>query len=77
MKQKNEDGLQKENNSNDAFEEIREAIEETKIGLEKNNHQICPHCGRCPVCGKGSNDYLPWNPCPWYPQYPTISWSYF
>jgi len=28
----------------------------------------CPHCGRCPVCGRRTE---PYNPYPIYPWYPT------
>ena len=37
--------------------------------------QDCPHCGRCPTCGRGG--YRPWNPYPypyWY-DYPG-TWTY-
>jgi len=41
-------------------------------------HKDCPHCGRCPKCGRKTGDYIPYtpypyNPYPWYP-YPYDIW---
>ena len=42
----------------------------------------CPHCGRCPKCGRKTGDYTPrypypYDPYPWYPHqwYPN-TWVY-
>lgn len=32
-------------------------------------HKDCPHCGRCPICGRGDNYY------PWYPRLYVYPWT--
>lgn len=50
----------------------KEEFEKFKKELEKDNH-VCPHCGRCPVCGRRLHEpYYPYPdeyPSPW-PAYP-------
>ena len=29
----------------------------------------CPHCGRCPKCGRKSPPYEPWHPYPYMPNH--------
>ena len=37
----------------------------------------CPHCGRCPKCGRKTGDYAPWypQPCPWNPYPYELFWA--
>ena len=60
-------------------------IDDIEKEIAKSEPQVCPHCGRCPVCGGGSYDdwyFLRW-PLPDYlkpfypPNYPftTYTWS--
>lgn len=39
-------------------------------------NKVCPHCGRCPECGRRYNDPLPWNPWKYIPDHmPYVTWS--
>ena len=52
--------------------EAKEFLEKLK---ELSKNEVCPNCGRCPVCGK-SRDYIPWYPNLWYPiPWPTTPWE--
>ena len=56
--------------------EIDEALAKKRLKrLLQTEEKVCPHCGRCPVCGRGAEHgwypypYLPWpstNPYPTY-----------
>jgi len=35
-----------------------------------NQPHDCPHCGRCPSCGRGGYGYVPNYPPPYWPNYP-------
>lgn len=40
------------------IEELKKAIEDLKASSQTPQfQQPCPSCGRCPVCGKGGNDW--------------------
>ena len=31
----------------------------------ESKNKDCPHCGRCPTCGRKTGDYVPWYPYPY------------
>lgn len=33
----------------------------------KSQSEVCPNCGYCPHCGRGQQQFLPYNPIPWNP----------
>lgn len=43
--------------------------EEHNIKNKFNNDYICPHCGRCPICGRRYNEW------PWYPHWKRYWWE--
>lgn len=58
-------------------EEIKEKLEELSKGSDKN----CPHCGRCPTCGRRLSEPVPcdppWEPVPCWPLNPGYPyWPY-
>ena len=62
------------------YKEFKEYLEkvfeyESGVKMQPVKSDDCPHCGRCPACGRGG--YRPWNPYPypyWY-DYP-CTWTY-
>lgn len=54
------------------LEEIRKFFdkEQKKDGLKMPEQHVCPHCGRCPVCGRPREaPHYPYQPY-WPPYYP-------
>ena len=52
------------------LEKLKKSIDKVRA-KEPNTPQVCPHCGRCPVCGRKAEG------CPDYPGYPypwTVTW---
>ena len=51
--------------------EVISLTQEERI-RKANEVQVCPHCGRCPLCGRGRDDGWEWpwpiQPQPYYPQ---------
>ena len=54
--------------NNKEFKEMLKKLREFKDTEDKP--RVCPHCGRCPVCGRRYNDWFD------YPRYPVITWEY-
>lgn len=44
-------------------------MESKKKENKKIQSKDCPHCGRCPVCGRGGIEVTPWYPYRVYPYY--------
>ena len=40
----------------------------------KKKTKDCPHCGRCPVCGRRDPEVQPWYPYPYQP-YDPYPWT--
>jgi hypothetical protein len=51
------------------FEELRKQAEDIK------QPHVCPHCGRCPACGRGYWLQYPVWPWQWQPPYVTFTYS--
>lgn len=57
----------------DWVKEVQKQVEDAK------KEAVCPHCGRCPTCGRRYNDYWDWPFRPNQPMwvgYPTDDLKY-
>lgn len=52
---------EKIDNQNTWIKEIKRELDEYN-----KNPKVCPHCGRCPVCGRKYNEW---------PYYPPVKWE--
>lgn len=62
---------------NKSYKETEDfSIEELLKGnKDRVDNHVCPHCGRCPKCGRRYNDYeWPYYPWPYRPQPYTPYW---
>jgi len=58
-----------DDNGNKTAKEVLKMIEDAKQ-TQKQQPQVCPHCGRCPTCGHSH-----W-PQPQQPYWPRPYWYY-